>query len=73
MRYVPRHSRPPRHHTPRHARPRPGSERRRRYVVIALLIALPAVVTLSAQAFSPTPATSTDAQGGSGVMLGAYV
>jgi beta-mannanase len=31
------------------------------------------VITLSARAFSPTPAGSTDAQGGVGAMLGAYV
>jgi beta-mannanase len=72
LRYAPRHSRPPQHR-PRHVRSRPRNERRRRYVVIGLLIALPAVLTLSAKAFSPTPAGSTDAQGEVGAMLGAYV
>jgi beta-mannanase len=42
-------------------------------VVIALIVALPAVLALSAKAFSPTPAGSTDSQGGVGAMLGAYV
>ncbi len=47
--------------------------RSRRYTIIALIVALPAVVTLSAKAFSPKPAGSTGAQGGIGAMLGAYV
>jgi beta-mannanase len=42
-------------------------------MVIILVVALPAVVTLTARAFSPTPAVSTDTQGGVGAMLGAYV
>ena len=73
MRYAPRHSRPPQHPGARHGRAGPSSERRRKYLVIALIIALPAVLTLTAKAFSPTPAGSTDAQGGVGAMLGAYV
>jgi beta-mannanase len=42
-------------------------------MAIAMILTLPAVVTLSAKAFSPTPAGSTDTQGGVGAMLGAYV
>jgi beta-mannanase len=38
-----------------------------------MVAALPAVLALSAKAFAPTPAGSTDAQGGVGAMLGAYV
>jgi beta-mannanase len=75
LRYAPRHSRPPQHRAPRHARRRPASARRRsrKWVVIGMVAALPAVLALSAKAFSPTPAGSTDAQGGVGAMLGAYV
>src|SRR6266545_1990554 len=73
LRYAPRHSRPPQHSAPRHARPRMARRRSRRYTIIALIVALPAVVTLSAKAFSPKPAGSTGAQGGIGAMLGAYV
>jgi beta-mannanase len=74
MRTPPRHSRPPQNR-PRHARSRAKGEpgRSRKYVIIALIVALPAVLTLTAKAFTPTPAASTDAQGGIGAMLGAYV
>jgi hypothetical protein len=40
-------------------------------VTVALIVALGAVVSLSATALSPTPAGSSDAQGGVGAMLGA--
>jgi beta-mannanase len=74
MRTPPRHIRPPRN-GPRHARPRIKGEvgRSRKFVIIALIIALPAVLSLTAKAFAPTPAASTDAEGGVGAMLGAYV
>jgi beta-mannanase len=73
LRYAPRHSRPPQHSARRHARPAGARRRSRKWVVISLVVALPAVLALSAKAFSPTPAGSTDAQGGVGAMLGAYV
>jgi beta-mannanase len=74
MRTPPKHCRPPQN-GPRRARSRRKDEprRSRKYVVIALIIALPAVLSLTARAFTPTPAASTDAQGGIGAMLGAYV
>jgi beta-mannanase len=74
MRTPPRHCRPPQN-GPRHTRSRPKGEpgRSRKYVITALILALPAVLSLTAKAFTPTPAASTDAQGGVGAMLGAYV
>ncbi len=73
MRTAPRHCRPPKHACRARSSP-PGERRRsRKLVVLALILALPAVLTLSAKAFTPTPAGSTDAQGEVGAMLGAYV
>jgi beta-mannanase len=73
LRYAPRHSRPPRHRALRRSRSAGEPRRSRKWVVLGLVVALPAVLGLSAKAFSPTPAGSTDAQGGVGAMLGAYV